>query len=105
MDKTNLAFKSKEDANARLTGNTAPLTPAEVRDLLPWLGSLGGVEVLRLQAEMTIQQLRAIQEFDKSSRALTRILISLTIVIAALTVVLAFEPMRQIWRLAITGGT
>lgn len=90
-----MPFRSAQEVDTRLVAE-AQLTPAEVRELIPWMRQISEGNMRRLNSELSLQNLEAIQNFDRSSSKLTKILIrlnwvliALTIVIAAYTVVLA----------------
>src|SRR5438128_8587704 len=78
---------SLEDAEKRLA-DRGPLNEKDVRDLIPYLGAIGGGGVWRLFADLALQNIAAIQKFDKSSSKLSTRLLFLTWVISALTFVM-----------------
>ena len=90
-----MPFRSAQEVDARLVAE-APLTPGEVRELIPWMRQISEGNMRRLNSELSLQNLEAIQNFDRSSSRLAKtviwlnwVLIALTIVIAAYTMVLA----------------
>ena len=83
-----MAFKSREDVHRRLC-DPAKLTPAEVRELFPWMSQITESDLRRLKAEITLQNLEAVQKFERNSSRLTWCLIVLTFVLVALTAVIA----------------
>jgi hypothetical protein len=79
-----MPFNSWQEAEARL-GNPAPLTSEEIGDLFPWMNLVGETAMRRL----VLQDLRALQNFEKSSGRLAKVLIGLTVVLVVLTIVIA----------------
>ncbi|MSO20724.1 MAG: hypothetical protein EXQ56_09740 [Acidobacteria bacterium] len=60
-------------------GNQAPLTAQEIRDVMPYMNTLGTGAVRRLEAEAALQNLEAIQKsveaiqkFDESTGKTSR---------------------------------
>lgn len=82
-----MPFQTWQDAEHRLLEQT-PLTPQEVRDLLPWNQKIDEKGKRRLDIELSLQNLEAIQKFEKSSSRLTGWLIAFTVVLVLLTVAL-----------------
>lgn len=70
--------------------NKSKLTPEEVRDLIPWMQQVSTGGVRRLDAELALQSIEAIQKFAKSSSKVNCVLIGLTTVIGILTAVLVY---------------
>jgi hypothetical protein len=78
-----MPFNSWQEAENRL-GNPAPLTSEEIRDLFPWMNLVGETAMRRL----VLQDLRALQNFERSSSRLTKWLIALTVALVILTIVI-----------------
>jgi hypothetical protein len=85
-----MAFTDQQAAENRLRGDSTKLTEQEVRDLMPWMGGLSTPAMRRLDAELSLQNLQAVQTFEKSSGRLTRWLIVLTAVLVPLTITIAW---------------
>jgi len=85
-----MLFPSLQSADARLVGNSSKLTPSEVRDLIPWVSLVSEKGMRRLHVELLLQDLEAVQQFERSSSRLSRWLLVLTIVLVALTAVMTF---------------
>ena|SRR5712692_9385696 len=85
-----MPFNSSQDADRRLVTNATKLTPQEVRDLMVWMHQISAAGMRRLDAELSLQNLEATQRFEQSSRKLTKWLISLTAVLVALTLIIAY---------------
>ena len=85
-----MPFPSSGDVENRLRTDNAKLTAQEVRDLMPWMNQISEVGMRRLGAELSLQNLEAVQNFEKSSSRLTRWVIGLTAVLLVLTVVIAY---------------
>lgn len=79
-----MPFNSWQEAEQRL-GNPAPLTSEEIRDLFPLMNQVGETAMRRL----VLQNLRALQDFERSSRKLTISLVVLTVILVVLTIVIA----------------
>jgi len=84
-----MPFNSPHDVENRLRTDATKLKPEEVRELIPWANNISEPAMRRLHAELSLQNLEAVQQFEKSSSRLTGWLIGLTIVIVVLTVVIA----------------
>src|SRR2546422_8983516 len=97
-----MPMNSLKDAETRLADG-APLNEKDVRDLIPYLGAIGVGLICRLFADLALQNIAAIQKFDKSSSKLSERLLFLTWVIIALTVVMTLAtiltaiPVVQSW--------
>lgn len=76
-----MPFKSHLEAEARLTDST-PLNVNEVRDLMPWLGAIRESGRTRLNVELAIRNLQAVEKFDKSSTRLAWAIALLTLILA-----------------------
>lgn len=85
-----MLLNSAQEVESRLRTDTAKLTPDEVRSLIPWMNQISEVGMRRLNSELALQNLEAVEKFDKSSSRLTWCLIGLTFVLISLTVVIAF---------------
>jgi hypothetical protein len=83
-----MPFENFRAANQRLEENSAELTPTEVRDLMPHLANLSVASLKRLDAELSLQNLEAVQKFEESSSELTCWLIRLTVALAGMTLAL-----------------
>ena len=84
-----MPFASSDDAETRLK-NPAKLTEQEVRDLIEWMHQIGESGMRRLNAQLALQNIEAVQKFEASSSNLTNWLIWLTIVLVALTIVITY---------------
>ena len=84
-----MPFNSPQEAEARLR-DPAKLAPQEVRDLIPHMNQITETGMRRLNAELALQDLEAVQQFEKSSSRLTQWLIGLTVVLLILTGVIAW---------------
>ncbi len=91
-----MPFNGSQQVENRLKSDTTELTPEEVRELMPYMNTISEAGMRRLNAELSLQCLEAVQQFEKSSSrltwwliGLTGVLVLLTVVIAAYTVVLA----------------
>ena len=85
-----MPFNSSLQVENRLRTDATKLTPEEVRSLIPWMNQIGEGAMRRLDSELALQNLEALQEFEKSSSRLTLWLLGLTVVLTVLTVVIAF---------------
>ncbi len=85
-----MSFNSSQEVESRLRTDAKKLTPEEVRNLIPWMNTISEVGMRRLDSELALQNLEAVQEFEKSSSRLTLWLLGLTIMLTVLTVVIAF---------------
>ena len=85
-----MPFASPQDAESRLRSNNAKLTAEEVRDLMPHMNQISETGMRRLKAELTLQNIEAVQKFERSSSRLTGWIIGLTLALVALTVVIAY---------------
>jgi hypothetical protein len=90
-----MPFDNKEGAEARLR-DTAPLTRQDVNDLIPYLGAIGGGLTWRIIADLSLQNITAVEKFDESSTRLSNRLLWLTWIIAALTAVAAIPVIRSL---------
>ena len=83
-----MPFATSRDADVRLVTDNSRLTPQEVRDLMPWMRQISEAGMRHMNAELALQNLEAIQKFERSSSKLTGWLIGLTVVLVLLTGVL-----------------
>ena len=84
-----MPFRGSNEVEQRLK-DPARLRPNEVRDLMEWMHQITESGIRRLNAELALQNLEAIQESDRSSRRLTWWVIALTVVLVALTGLMAY---------------
>jgi len=97
-----MPIDSLQDAHTRLA-DPATLSEKDVRDLIPWLGAIGGGLIWRLFADLALQNIAAIQKFDKSSSKLSNRFLWLTWAIAGLTTIMTVAtiltaiPIIQSW--------
>jgi hypothetical protein len=84
-----MPFNSSQAAETRLK-DPAKLAPQEVRDLIPHMNQISETGLRRLNAELALQNLETVQQFEKSSSRLTQWLIGLTVVLLLLTGVIAW---------------
>ena len=83
-----MAFNSIGDVERRLA-SPERLTREEIAATIPWLaGALSERSIRRFEIEVSLQNVEAIHEFDRSSRSLTWVLIVLTVVLLGLTIVI-----------------
>jgi hypothetical protein len=85
-DVLNMPFKSWQDAEARLR-EPEKLKPPEVRDLFPYMNQLSITGERRLTAELALQNIQAVEQFEASSSRLTKWLLYLTVALVVLTAV------------------
>ena len=83
-----MPINSLQDAETRLADPSA-LSAIEIRDLIPWLGAIGGGLIWRLFADLAQQNIAAIQKFDESSSKLSSRLLWLTWALFGITAVMA----------------
>lgn len=83
-----MSFKSWQDAETRLR-TPEKLAPQEVRDLFVYMNQLSITGERRLTAELALQNIEAVQQFENSSSRLTRWLVGLTVALVLLTIVIA----------------
>ena len=80
-----MPFLRVRDAELRLIEDTSPLTAEEVRDLMPWMNVLGTGAVRRLETELALQTIQAVESLNRSSRKPSSWIIVLTVVLVVLT--------------------
>jgi hypothetical protein len=97
-----MPLRSVKEAEMRLADPTT-LSEQDVNDLIPFLGAIGGGLIWRLFADLALQNITAIQNFDKSSEKLSERLLWLTWTLIGLTVVMTVAtiltavPVIQSW--------
>ncbi len=84
-----MPFNGSQEAETRLR-EPAKLTTQEVRDLFPYMNQLSITGERRLTAELALQNIEAVQQFEVSSSRLTKWLVWLTVALVVLTVVITF---------------
>jgi len=90
-----MPFNSLDDVENRLA-NSAPLTPQETRDLIPWMNQISETGMRRLTAHSVLQSLEAAQKFDRLSSKLAKFLIGPTIVLAVLTIAILYNSFAPV---------
>jgi len=85
-----MPFNSSQEVENRMRTDTTKLTSVEVRNLIPWMNQISEVGMRRLNSELALQNLEAVQKFEKSSSRLTWWLVGLTVGLFILTVVITF---------------
>lgn len=93
-----MPFESSYKADVRLVGDKTELTEKEVRDLFEWLHQISESGMRRLNAELALQNLKAVQKFEQSSSRLTKWLIVFTVVLTALTLALVGLTVMLVYR-------
>jgi hypothetical protein len=83
-----MPFRRWDEAEARLRAPER-LTQGDVRDLFVYLPQLSIAGERRLNAELALQTIEAVQQFENSSGKLAARLVALTAVLTVLTVVIA----------------
>jgi hypothetical protein len=66
-----LEFRSAHDADARLL-DSRPLSEEEIRALFGWFRQVSGQAIPRIQTDVALQQIAAINSFNAASGKLTR---------------------------------
>jgi hypothetical protein len=84
-----MPFNSAPEVTTRLA-NADQLTRQEIRDLIPWLGTITEAGNRRLNTELFLQNIEAVQRFESSSSKLTKWLLGLTIALVVLTGILIY---------------
>jgi hypothetical protein len=84
-----MPFSSAQQVTTRLA-TADQLTPQEIRDLIPWIGTISEAGNRRLNTELFLQNIEAVQKFENSSSKLTKWLLALTIGLVVLTGVLSY---------------
>ena len=85
-----MPFKDLQDAENRLRGNPAKITPQEWRDLMQWIPDASGLAIKRVDAELALQNIEAVQKFEQSSSILTWWLIGMTGALVLMTAALVY---------------
>ena len=80
-----MPFSSSQEVENRL-GDPTPLTPQEVRDLLPWMNQIGDSGMRHFHAQLALRSFEAVQKFERSTVRLTRWLTGLTLLLLVLTI-------------------
>lgn len=81
-----MPFNGLSEVENRLSDPT-PLTPQDIRELLPWMNQIGESGMRRLNAQLALQSLEAVQKFEHSTGRLTKWLTGLTVLLVVLTIV------------------
>lgn len=87
-------FANPIEANLRLDENPSPLTEDEIRALLPHFMGLNNSGKVRLQTELSLIQVAAIEQFDASSTKLGNRMLGLTWAIGILAL---FQLIASLW--------
>ena len=97
-----MSFYSFLSVQSRLLKDPSRLTEQDIRDLIPWIRDFDSHMAQRLHVELSLQNIEAIQKFDRSSSKLssrigrlTYVLVFLTIVIAIFTIALYIQGERN----------
>lgn len=90
-----MAITKKEEALARLR-DPRPLTRQDVDELIPYLGTIEEGLTWRIFADLTLQNIAAVQKFDRNSSALTWVIAVLTVIMTGATILTAM-PLIQSW--------
>jgi hypothetical protein len=85
-----MPFKDSQEAENRLRGNPDRITPQEWRDLMPWIHDVSGLSIKRVDAELALQNIEAVQKFEQSSSMLTWWLIGMTGALVVMTAALVY---------------
>src|SRR5579871_3641632 len=114
-----MPFPDSGSADVRLLGDAAPLTEAEIRDLLPWVRVLSAGARERLQAELsliqlatlksqeqlTARQLQSFADFDKSTARMNGWMIGFTAAVTFMTLIILIAtlyPLLREWSFGVT---
>lgn len=84
-----MPFSGLQEVENRL-GDPTPLTPQEIRELLPWMHQIGELGIRRLTAQLALQSHEAARKFERSSGRLTKWLIALTLALAVLAIMVGY---------------
>ena len=84
-----MPIRGPHDADSRLVTDPSRLTTQEIRDLLRYVRQISEGGLRRLYVELSLQNLEAIQQFERSSSRLSRWLTCLTVVLVVLTGIIA----------------
>jgi hypothetical protein len=85
-----MSFNSSQEVENRLRADIKKLSLEEVRSLTLWMNQISEGGMRRLNSELALQNLEAVQQFEKSSSRLTWVLVGLTVGLVILTVVITF---------------
>lgn len=85
-----MPFSSLQEVENRL-GDPTPLTPQEVRELLPWMNQIGEAGLRRLDVRLALQNLEIGQKFERSINRLRKWLIVLAIAFVILTIATLYD--------------
>jgi len=88
-----MAFKRFQDVDARL-GDPKPLTQEEARDAIPFMRHISAGSLQRYTAEVSLMNVKAVQDFDRSSSRLAMwmmILVAGQIILGLAQVVVALS--------------
>jgi hypothetical protein len=83
-----MPFHSDLEVQNRLQKDASSLTQQEIRDMLPWLRTLGEGHIRILWAHLSLLTMQAIDRFNESSTVLTKRLYWLTWALVVLTIVI-----------------
>jgi len=83
-----MPFRSDLEVQNRLQNDSSPLTHEEIRDMLPFLRTLGEGHIRILWAQLSLLTMQTIDRFNDSSTILTKRLYWLTWALVALTIVI-----------------
>jgi hypothetical protein len=97
-----MPFPDSKSADLRLLHVETPLTPEDIRDLLPWMRTMSNVSRDRLQTELSLLQLDALirqqqlaarqidsfDAFDKSTAKANKWMLVFTAAVTFMTLVL-----------------
>ena len=97
-----MPFEKFKDMESRLLNNFSRLTEQDIHDLFRWMRQITGGMLTRLHVELSLQNIEAVQKFDRNSsklssriRWLTFVILLLTIVIAIFTIGLYIQGARN----------
>jgi hypothetical protein len=62
-----MPLKDLHEAENRLRANPDRITPQEWRDLMQWIPDASGLAIKRVDAELALQNIEAVQKFERSS--------------------------------------
>lgn len=85
-----MPFSGLQDVENRL-GDPTPLTPQEVRELLPWMNQIGETGMRWLAGRLALQSLETGHKFEWSINRLRKWLVALAIVFVVLTVATVYN--------------
>ncbi len=85
-----MTIKNSGEAEQRLMKDTSPLSEQELQEIMPYTNLISGGAMRRLEIELALRTIQAVQSFDKSSTKLSRRLLWLTWVLVILTGVITY---------------